>query len=488
MIGSMVHSRKLLPLLLALAACPSGNGGDADAGQADSDAETVVGGVGEPCEIDADCPFSSAVGRVVCLRYSWGFRDGYCTVMGTTQASDCTTVDPESKHVQLPCARPVCMARCEAAEDCREGYECLPSLKTCWPRCEPGRACPLPPPIVCELNDECNDGDPCTIDGCVDDVCGHTRIAQDPSVLTYLATRGPALDVDLTGRVGDNNLGLLVAEGDEGVEAIDLTNPVEPAVAYRLETAGRAVSVALRTDYIAVAEEEAGLQVFPAGGGAATGQVLVADGIGLAVGVNAENNFLYAFGDGVFQMNLAGPAIGTRRCDTRGRAMDGAWFDTQRILVVADGAAGMAVCSWPEVDAGDPSQIERVNSAGRILAVASRDTVLVAAEAGAGVSLWEVTDPAAPTRRWPDDDMGPQDLGAEATDVKMTGPGTFIASASEAGVFAFALEDCYIPTLWYHWQTEGPALALDVQEGVLAVAEAEAGVELLDIGCREPTE
>jgi len=69
-------------LLGLLAGCPqNGNpdGSPADASfdaTMDGDALPTEGRVGHPCTADEDCLFTASTGRVVCLRRSWGFRDG----------------------------------------------------------------------------------------------------------------------------------------------------------------------------------------------------------------------------------------------------------------------------------------------------------------------------------------------------------------------------------------------------------------------------
>ncbi len=488
MIGPM-RTVAILAIVALAGGCDS-NGGEPDGGSGDGGPDGALDGdtlpteglVGHPCTADEDCMLAATSGRVTCLRRSWGFRDGYCTIIGARDDGECETADPDAAHVALPCARAVCMRRCELPEDCRDGYECQPVLQACWPRCEAGRACPVPPPNVCEFDAECDDGDPCTEDGCVDGVCAYDRVTEQPRRVARLATLGAAVDVDFTGTLSEGNMGLLVAEGADGVEAIDLGNPSSPALAFRLETTGRAVAVVRQGDRIAVAEETTGVELFPAGGGSAVGLVALADGVGSAVGLTPQNSFVYGYRHGAFYLDVAGAGV-SAPCDTRGRATDGAWFGADRVLLVADSLAGLAICSWPE--AGGQTQLDRVDTLGRLLAVAVRDTVLAAAEAGAGVGIFDVTDPRNPARR---ETTAP--LAGEAVDVRMTGPSTLVAAASAGGIYAFALEDCFVPELWYRWETDGPALALDEQDGVLAVALGEAGVELLDLGCRttEPEE
>ncbi len=459
--------------------CPADGDGDADLDASldgplvDGEAGPSDGLVGDPCITSEDCLFEGAT----CLRYSWGFQDGYCTILGARDIDHCESADLDAKFVQLPCARAVCMNRCVYPEDCRDGYECLPSVEACWPRCQPGRACPLPPPSVCQSDDECDDSDPCTRDGCVDDECAHERISDLPRRVARLATTGPALDVDLTGRLDRGNLRLFIAEGWDGVEAVDLSNPSQPALAFRVETVGEALSLSAVSGRLAVAEGVSGVEVFSDQGGTALGIIPIADGAGSALSVG---EFIYAYRDGALSWNVANITTGAA-CDTRGRAVDGIWLSDHRVLLVADSLSGISVCDWAE--GTTPLEVNRVASEGRVLSLSRQNNTIAAAEAGAGVGILDITDPFNPVRR----DTTPS-LAGEALEVRLAGQKSLFVAANEGGVYAFALEDCFVPETWYRWETDGPALGIDIVDGLLAIAMGEQGVDILDLGCRYSVE
>lgn len=447
----------------------------------DADAESVrpLGMIGDPCTIDEDCIITSDQGQVACLRQGWGFREGYCTVVGTRNEGDCQAADHLSTHVALPCAQPVCMRRCDDSVDCRPGYQCFLGEQACWPRCEPGRACPIPPPTLCAADDECDDGDPCTVDGCIGGICDHDRIDYQPRQVARIATLGRAVDVDFTGRIADDNLQLIVAEGEDGVEVFDLSNPTEPQIYFRLNTIGEARAALRHRNLIVVAEGLDGIELFPANGGAADEHVLVEDGAASVEGVSRLNNNalnVLAYRHGLYRYNVESRTLNGNTCDTRGRAV--AAIHEGDITWVADSLAGLAVCSWAE-GTTFATQIDRVDTDGRMLAISRYDEVLAAAEAGAGFGIFDVSVATLPSRRYASDS-----LEGDVLDLLLTGQTTMAIAASEGGLYLFALEDCFEPVLWYRWETDGPALAVDHSDGVIAIALGDQGIELLDIGCR----
>jgi hypothetical protein len=480
--------------LLAGSGCSESNGNpDAgDAGDADAtiDAEMADAGpppgmVGAPCQTDEDCVGLLGTPNMACLRPSWGFTDGYCTIVGAANENACRAIDEASTRVDLPCAEPICMLRCEERGDCRPGYECFLGYQACWPRCEPGRACPFPPPTLCTPEDECDDGDPCTNDGCIGGICAHDRIAYQPRRAARMTTLGPALDVDFTGRIENDNLQLVVAEGEDGVEVFDLSNPTEPRVFYRIDTLGPALSVLREGNRIIVAEADQGFEVFNANNGAFVAHHLIENGEAevRGLGYRSSNNVLIlAYRHGLFTYNSEIDAISRNSCDTRGRAVDALHAGSQNATFVADSLAGLAVCDWNE-GTTFATQIARVDTEGRMVAVDALQEILVAAEAGDGFGIFDITTASQPLRRYNSDI-----LDGDVMDVLLAGKTTLAVAASEGGVYLFSIEDCFEPNLWFHWETDGPALALDYTDGVLAIALGEAGIELLDIGCRAPPE
>lgn len=477
--------------VLALAGCPgpeqpdAGDGGlDSDV-DAETDAEVEVSGmVGDECELDTDCIAPGAR----CLRQEWGFRGGYCVIFDLANEGACRAADADSTHVALPCAQPVCMARCETSADCRAGYECFQGLQACWPRCEAGRACPVPAPRLCSSDGECDDGDTCTRDGCVGGICASARISQQPRRAARFASLGPVRDIDFSGHIDAGSLQITAAVEDAGVEVFDLSNPTQPQIYSQITTAGPAVAINRAGDRLVVAEGEAGLEVFDIDTGAIEwAPVIEFDGEpanvqGLAF-LGDSYTFALGYRAGLFYVNHVDfwTAM-SNRCDTRGRAVDAFSFWSSHIVLVADSLAGLGVCSWTE-DYSAATEIERLDTDGRMVALSGVGSVLAAAEAGAGFGIFDVTNPARPVRRHVSGS-----LGAEVLDVHMTGSATVAVAASDAGLYMYALKDCFEPVLWFQWATDGPAVALDETDGVLAIGLGEAGVELLDLGCYESDE
>lgn len=480
------HVAVLLPMLLVVGGCPDPDP-NADAGdtgiETDGEAGVALGLVGDPCSSDLDCVVQAAGAQVACLQRLWGFTDGYCAVVGLTDESACRMADPSSTLVELPCSEAICMSRCESSADCRAGYECFLGIQACWPRCVPGRACPVPPPSLCTVDEDCDDGDSCTTDGCVDGICAYNRVTERPRRAARFATLGTALDIDFYGQIADDSLQIVVAQGENGVEVFDLSNPTSPQVYFSIDTVGPAVAAYREGSRIVVAEEEYGVEVFDSTNGALLGASEIefdgraASAVGFARGgENAAHVAVYR--SGVVRVNLTTFNHGDA-CDTRGRAVHGVHIGSADATLIADSLAGLAVCSWAE-GTNFATQIERLDTIGRMVAVSRQGDIMATAEAGAGFGIFDVLNPTRPERRYES-----EVFEDEVLDVHMAGNSTLAVAAADEGLYMFALEDCFEPVLWYQWETDGPALALDEADGVLAIGLGEAGVELLDLGCRQ---
>lgn len=93
------------------------------------------GGIGAPCEQDDDCQGDGAK----CLRdvalpiggATLSYPDGYCTIPCTEDAACGDGAScPLGRFASFAPDLSTCMKRCEAADDCRDGYSCsmLPSI------------------------------------------------------------------------------------------------------------------------------------------------------------------------------------------------------------------------------------------------------------------------------------------------------------------------------------------------------------------------
>jgi hypothetical protein len=340
---------------------------------------------------------------------------------------------------------------------------------------------------LCEGDEQCDDGDPCTTDGCVNGICAYDRVTERPQRAVRFATRGVAEDVQFSGSLSDDSLQLTVAEGEDGVEVFDLSNPTVPKRYLQIATAGPARAVRRGNNRILVAEHEAGLEIFDSGNGGSMGPPLVVEASGGPASVHGFSQIhrghvvLFLYRAGMAIMNINAMTYGDI-CDTRGRAVHGLNFPGENVSLAADSLAGLAVCSWAE-GTSYATQTERLDTAGRMMALSRRQDLMMVAEGGAGFGVIDVSSPLMPVRRY---DSGP--LEGEVTDIHMTGTATVAVAAQDAGVLVFAMEDCFEPVLWYQWPTDGPATSVDEVDGVLAVGLGEAGVDLVDMGCRPPAE
>jgi hypothetical protein len=128
--------------------------GPGDAGDA-GDAEEADGGdadsgrpVGSLCNLPEQC--ADGVVPAECLSMIWAIEapDGYCTAFGCRFDEDCPGGASVAACAEMYPRFRACMARCDGAADCREGYQCLDPDDTgtipriCVPFCTATSGCP----------------------------------------------------------------------------------------------------------------------------------------------------------------------------------------------------------------------------------------------------------------------------------------------------------------------------------------------------------
>jgi hypothetical protein len=131
--------------------------------------------IGAPCESGEEC---AAEG---CLQEDRGALDGYCTLAACSDNRPC----PAGSHCTFSSrdAMTICLAYCDAEDDCRDGYECQPLYTTdvhvCAPTCT-DESCPSG--TYCR-----EDTGTCVIDGCVP---GAEDACSNPDHICYPDRRG----------------------------------------------------------------------------------------------------------------------------------------------------------------------------------------------------------------------------------------------------------------------------------------------------------
>ncbi len=299
----------------------------------------------------------------------------------------------------------------------------------------------------CEVDEDCDDGDPCTAEVCVEQLCARTRLEPEIAVSEpismpgvsglllrgdrlvvgeegpprrvlqgagelFVLSDGPevyALDVDSTGAVSTYSAVdeardlaffdsfVVVAAGAKGIEVVQYEDPANPRRVARLDTAGRATALARRGD-----------------------QLLVGDGLGGLVRANlSERNAPRRVGEPL---------------PTEGRVVDVATRGTLALL--AEGAAGLGV-----VDLSEFARLTTWDAGGDVLAVAMPHPHTAAVAAGdAGLLFVDLLDPAAPSL-WVAPDVG----------------GRAHALSRDADRYAVAVDEARVVVVEVSCATEEPA-------------------------------
>lgn len=325
----------------------------------------------------------------------------------------------------------------------------------------------------CEGDDDCSDGDPCTAGTCVAGWCTFARTPSTPTVLGTVVTQGPALGVNL-----QSARWLHVATGEGGVETFDLRPlPDEPATRARhRRTTGTAQSVSYFRSHLWVSSGATGIEVFPGDADEAVSlyrtvgdvrSVLRVDDLVVAnVGVKGLEVIDYE--------DITGPRRYSR-VETTGRAERA--LRSGSTIFVADGLAGVADVNFSE--RSDPllRRERRIPTEGRVLAVSRRNELLILAEYGVGLGIFDLD------RRGEVDRVSVLQLGGPASALRTLSRHTALVAAGDGGLVVVDLIDPERPSIVERFTFDGPALDLDRSGERVAVALGEAGVAVVDLGC-----
>ncbi|MHB1036756.1 MAG: Ig-like domain-containing protein [Pirellulales bacterium] len=295
----------------------------------------------------------------------------------------------------------------------------------------------------------------------------------NPTQLGSLDTAGVAYDVAIVGTLA------YVADGNAGLQILDIANPAAPIRLGGYDTAGSAFDVVVSGTRAYVTDQSAGLVILdvsnpaapaPLGGydtlGSARGVAVagtlayVADHTGglviidvsdpaapvergvlatgsFAQGVTVSGTLVYvAYGNGglgiVDASNPAAPvALGT--FDTTGYASGVDLAGT--LAYVADGSAGLVI-----IDVANPSAPVRLgglDTSGGAHSAAVRGTLAYVADDAAGLVIIDARDPAAPLR------LGGLDTSGHAYGVAMSGTLAYVADGADG----LAIIDAGVPVL-----------------------------------------
>lgn len=208
----------------------------------------------------------------------------------------------------------------------------------------------------------------------------------------FCPTPGRARDVAISGDYA------IVADGETGIQVIDMTDKTAPAIVGSCDTPGSASGVAVSGNDAFIADGEAGMTVVTIAAKTAPALIISVDTPGTASGIAVSGNYaVVADGEAGLQLiditNKTAPvSIGS--CDTPGNAA-GVTISGNHAYV-ADGDKGLAVVDITDKTA--PTLTASVDTPGTAGAVAVIGNYAYVADGEKGVSVMDLADPALPVR------------------------------------------------------------------------------------------
>ncbi len=284
-----------------------------------------------------------------------------------------------------------------------------------------------------------------------------------------------------------------VADGDAGLQVIDVGNPANPVRVGGYDTPGQAHGVVLGGDnYAFVADGTGGLLLidvsnpaapFLRSSAAAGGNVWgtpVPEGY-YPNGQPAELMYAVSESAGLLQFQYGsqfGAIIGSHVVyDTIGSAHAVATYGN--MAYIADGEAGLQIVRMYVFNSPiqpPPVRVGGYDTSGTAWDVQVKGNYAYVADGDAGLQVLSVGDPAnpsAPVR------VGGFDTGGTAYGVRLAGHLAFVA-AGEAGLKAIDLTDPANPMLVGHYDTGGTARGMRVEGNLIYVAAGEAGLQIFE--------
>ncbi len=332
-------------------------------------------------------------------------------------------------------------------------------------------------PSVCVMAEDCDDGDPCTVDTCADDGYCRFGIVDISLVATAIPTIAPALDVALAGDF------LLIAQADAGVEIFNVALPDLPVKVGVAQTVGDALAIDANSSGVVVAEGEMGLETFSPppdltqlvhdepGHGCLHGVDKV-----VGIGIGSVYSLAAVYADGVSLLNFSDFSDPTEIADidTTGRTVNAASSnDTCGFLADSLGGARAVI-----FDTGDgPGLGGAVSSQGRVVDVAVSGDTAVMAEYGSGFGVIDLSDPVSPDR------LAYISCESPGVAISLLGQQTVVVAEEDGRIVVYDLRNPFVPESVSTWNAGSTPLGIDTWGGLVAVALGEDGAVILQTGC-----
>jgi len=288
-------------------------------------------------------------------------------------------------------------------------------------------------------------------------------------VLAQWSSFGLTQDVTLVSELG------YVADGDDGLRILNLSDPARPSLLGEYDSPGFTVDVAVQDGFAFLADTETGLKVVNAFDPAAPFLVgdMLTPGEALGVDVSGGIAFLAVGSAGLLVADVSNPAFPSTIAikDLPGSSND-VVIDAS-LAYVAAGGAGLQI-----VDVSDPPSPQSLGAAGDLQAERLAIVGDLAYVAGfAGLSILDVSDPTTPIH------LGIIKIGSNrATDVVIDGEIAYFSSEGgpDSGLWVADVSVPTAPNLLAHYPTPSFARGVAFRDGLVYVAGHGAGLFVID--------
>jgi hypothetical protein len=307
------------------------------------------------------------------------------------------------------------------------------------------------------------------------DVSGGSIIANtpvNPRVIATEDTSGTAYGVAIAGRYA------YVADGNAGLQVIDISDPSDPITIATEDTSGTAWSVAIASRYAYVTDGNAGLQVIDISDPSDPITIATEDTSDYARSVAIAGRYAYVadFDAGLQVIDISDPSdpvtIATE--PTSGSAVGVAIAG--RYAYVADGSAGLQVIDIS--DPSDPITIATEDTSSSAVGVAIAGRYAYVADNTAGLQVIDISDPSDPIT------IATEDTSGFALGVAIAGRYAYVGDHS-AGLQVINISDPSNPVTIATENTSGIAYGVAIAGRYAYVADNAAGLQVIDINGSE---
>ena len=298
------------------------------------------------------------------------------------------------------------------------------------------------------------------------------ELAEYPSVLSLLPKgtfyiSGFAYGVTVVGNYA------YVADNDNGLQIIDISDPTAPSLTGTFDTSGFAYDVTVVGNYAYVADDKSGLQIIDISDPTApslTGTFVTS---GFAEGVTVVGNYAYVAGgfDGLEIINITNPAtpslVGTLATSDFANDIT----VVGNYAYVADGDSGLQIIDI--TNPATPSLIGTFDTSGSALGISVVGNYAYVADGDSGLQIIDITNPATPSL------AGTFDTSGSAFGISVVGNYAYVADEG-GGLQIIDITSPATPSLAGTFDTSGSALGISVVGNYTYVADEEGGLQIIN--------